>query len=162
MQGEDTFVYAYPPIIIQKKEPPAVYGVMHGMRIAAKRPGGTVAVHKVGSGRYSLSVDYDTRTDQKQILLRLAYRGDIGSMFFGNEMISDNMSNGAPWEIRVDPWLDQGKAEFCVYITPRKENVTVDASAMAGLQEHADVTEGVIEEASLVFVSNKQIPLNIG
>ena len=45
-----------------------------------------------------------------------------------------------------------------IYITPKKTNIVVDASAMAGLQEHADVTCAVITGAEWIAVDDFPVP----
>ena len=92
------------------------------------------------------------------MLLRVRYRGDIGHAFVKSELISDNFCNGDAWDIRVDCYADSLKeAPLVLYLTPVKENVTVDVSAMAGLKERADVTEGQLISAELVTVDDYPI-----
>ena len=71
------------------------------------------------------------------------------------------MANGAPWEIRLDPYAEEMKKEpLTVYITPVKTNVVVDTSAMAGLHERADIQEAVLFSAQWAFVDEDEIPIN--
>lgn len=110
---------------------------------------------QVGTGRYVLSTPAGALRGHKQTLLRVKYRGDIGHAFAGNELISDNFCNGAAWNIRVDCYADMlEKQPLVLYLTPIKKNVTVDASAMAGLQERADTEAAELLEAEWVQVDD--------
>ncbi len=114
-----------------------------------------VTWQKVGVGRYTVDLSSECLTGHKQVLLRVRYRGDIGHAFVGNDLISDNFCNGDAWDIRVDCYADSvPKQSLVLYLTPVKKNVTVDASAMAGLQEKADLEEAELLFAELVTVDD--------
>ncbi len=114
-----------------------------------------VSWQQVGSGRYVVDLPAGHLTGHKQVLLRVRYRGDIGNAFAGNELISDNFCNGDAWDLRVDCYAEILKAQpLVLYLTPAKENVTVDASAMAGLQEKADMKAAELLSAELVTVDD--------
>lgn len=111
--------------------------------------------HAVGVGRYAFDLPEDALRGHKQVLLRVRYRGDIGNAFVDGQLISDHFCNGDTWDIRLDCYADELRsAPLLLYLTPVKENVTVDASAMAGLREHADITEAVLRSAELVSVDD--------
>ena len=111
--------------------------------------------HAVGVGRYAFDLPEDALRGHKQVLLRVRYRGDIGNAFVDGQLISDHFCNGDAWDIRLDCYADELRsAPLLLYLTPMKENVTVDASAMAGLQEHADITEAVLRSAELISVDD--------
>ena len=111
--------------------------------------------HAVGVGRYAFDLPEDALRGHKQVLLRVRYRGDIGNAFVDGQLISDHFCNGDAWDIRLDCYADELRsAPLLLYLTPVKENVTVDASAMAGLQEHADITEAVLRSAELISVDD--------
>ena len=110
---------------------------------------------QVGAGRYTVDLPAEAFAGHKLALLRVRYRGDIGSAFAGNELISDNFCNGAPWDIRVDCYADILRGQpLVLYLTPVKKNVTVDASAMAGLQEKAELEASELLSAELVLVDD--------
>lgn len=114
-----------------------------------------VAFRAVGTGRYAAELRPDMLRGHKQVLLRVLYEGDIGSAFVGGQMISDNFCNGDFWDIRLDDCADALEKEpLVLYLTPKKENVTVDTSSMAGLREQADITEGRLLSAELVAVDD--------
>ena len=117
-----------------------------------------VAFRKVGAGRYAADLPQNALTGHKQVLLRVTYRGDIGHAFVGGELISDNFCNGAPWDIRVDCCAEAlRRAPLTLYLTPIREGVTVDASAMAGLRERAEVTDAALLTAELIPVDDVPI-----
>ncbi len=124
-------------------------------RIDTGRQPTPVAFRAVGTGRYAVDLRPDMLRGHKQVLLRVLYEGDIGSAFVGGQMISDNFCNGDIWDIRLDSCADALEKEpLVLYLTPKKENVTVDTSSMAGLREQADITEGRLLSAELVAVDD--------
>ena len=127
-------------------------------RVCAGTVTSALAFEQVGTGRYTVRLSPDDLRGHKQVLLRVRYRGDIGHAFVKGELISDNFCNGDAWDIRVDCYADSLKEEpLVLYLTPVKENVTVDVSAMAGLKERADVTEGQLISAELVTMDDYPI-----
>jgi len=124
-------------------------------RIDSGRPPESADWQRVGAGRYALKVPEKALGGHKQALLRVRYRGDVGHAFAGNALISDNFCNGAPWDIRVDCWADALKDQpLVLYLTPVKTNVTVDASAMAGLRERADTEAAELLGAEWILVDD--------
>ena len=61
---------------------------------------------EAGEGRYLLNLPPEAFSGPTA-LLRLEYQGDVGRAFQAGELLSDNFSNGGPWEIRVDPLQPQ-------------------------------------------------------
>ena len=91
-------------------------------------------------------------------MLRVRYHGDVGYAFAGNELISDNFCNGDIWGIRLDCYAEAlNQAPLVLYLTPIKKNVTVDASAMAGLQEKADLEAAELLSVDLVIIDDYPI-----
>ncbi len=118
-----------------------------------------VAWHRTGAGRYVMDLPADRLTGRKRTLLRVRYRGDIGSAFAAGEMISDNFCNGSEWDIRLDPYAeDLKKRPLVIYLTPVRKGVAVDVSAMAGLAERADTEEAELLSAELVCADDYVIP----
>ena len=110
---------------------------------------------RAGNGRYLPQIPSDALTGHKQVLLRVLYRGDIGNAFLDGQLISDNFCNGDVWDIRLDPCADALRTNPLVLVlTPVKKNVTVDASAMAGLRETADAEDAALLSAWLVTVDD--------
>ena len=110
---------------------------------------------KVGAGRFALQAPAEILRGHKQALLRVSYRGDVGCAFAGNALISDNFCNGVPWDIRVDCCAEAlQKQPLVLYLTPIRKNVTVDASAMAGLREKADAEAAELLSAEWILVDD--------
>ena len=109
----------------------------------------------VGAGRCTLDLPAEALRGHKQVLLRVRYQGDIGHAFVNGRLISDNFCNGDVWDIRLDCYGEELKNRpLVLYLTPIKTNVTVDTSAMAGLQERADTKEAKLLTAELVTVDD--------
>ena len=118
-----------------------------------------VRLQKTGAGRYVIALPAGRLTGCKRALLRVRYRGDIGSAFVENELVSDNFCNGGIWDIRVDPYADALREHpLVLYLTPVRTGVTVDVSAMAGLAEKADTEAAELLSAELVFADDLVIP----
>ena len=114
-----------------------------------------VAWHTVGTGRYTVDVPVRALRGHKQVLLRVRYQGDIGHAFADGQLISDNFCNGDVWDIRLDCYEEALQRDpLVLYLTPVKKNVTVDTSAMAGLQERADTEAAQLLSATLVAVDD--------
>ena len=127
-------------------------------RVESRNDPAPAAFRAVGLGRYTVEPPESGLTGHKQVLLRVDYRGDIGHAFIGGELISDNFSNGAPWDIRVDDRAEALKDDpLVIYITPAKEGVVVDASAMAGLRERAGSLTAELISARWVAVDDVPI-----
>ncbi len=114
-----------------------------------------LAFSRTGTGRYTLGLPPCAFEGHKQALVRVRFRGDIGCAFAGNELISDCFNNGDIWDIRVDCFADTLKTQpLVLYLTPVRSNITVDASAMAGLEEKADIEEAELLCAELILVDD--------
>ena len=110
-------------------------------------------------GRYVMDLPAETLPGHKRALLRVRYQGDIGNAFAANELISDNFCNGGEWDIRLDPYAEALKEQpLVIYLTPVRTGITVDVSAMAGLEEKADTEEAELLSAELVFADDAVIP----
>ena len=131
-------------------------------RIARAESGNAVLPARftaVAPGRYTVGLPEAGLAGHKQVLLRVDYRGDIGHAFVNGALISDNFCNGAPWDIRVD---DQAEAlaahPLTLYITPVKEDVTVDASAMAGQIERVGRATAELLCAQWIMIDDVPVP----
>lgn len=106
-------ICAYPPKALEGLLPddqvadmkPASIDLFHGVKLTLK-PELTAKTEltpvQVGPSRYTLSIPGEALRGHKSVLLRMNYMGDIGHAFIDGEMISDNFSNGAVWDVRVD------------------------------------------------------------
>ncbi len=121
--------------------------------LGEKRESVQAAFTQVGIGRYVVDVPQELLRGHKQVLLRLEYTGDIGHAFVNGQMINDNFANGAAWDVRLDCYAEElASNPLVIYITPTKKNVVVDTSAMAGLQERAEIAATEIFAAGLLVI----------
>ena len=127
-------------------------------RIDSGRRPEPVSFRRTGAGRYAADLPVDRLKGHKQALLRVWYRGDTGSAFAGNTLISDNFCNGGCWDIRVDCDPEALRTQpLVLYLTPVRKQVTVDASAMAGLSEKAETEEAELLRAEMVLVDDDPV-----
>ena len=125
---------------------PAEEGLFRGIRIlwdddpfaATELP-----VTKTGMGRYVFELPALPERC-KDVILEIDYRGDVGHLFHDGELLSDNFSNDAVWEVGLKEVLaDPGRDhELTILITPKKKNAGVVSSTMAGrLEQLASAVE---------------------
>ena len=97
----------------------------------------------------------------KNSLLRIDYRGDIGSLFDKTgTLVSDNFSNDAVWETGLKEIGALSGDEYTLYITPRKKDVIVDVSStMAGRKEKDDGSYAELISVMISEVYEKVVPL---
>ena len=99
----------------------------------------TPAVEHPAPHRWIIRLPEDALAGVRDVRLQIDYRGDIGSLFLGNEMISDNFCNGATWEIGLADHRERLAGEaLTLNIAPLRRDARVNAeSAMAGRNEEA-------------------------
>lgn len=150
--NRESICLAYPPITLQTSSryctlEETAMDVWKGYRLnwneTEENP---LAFEQVGPYRYTLQVP-NAALDSKEVLLRLIYRGDIGSAFINGELVADNFYNGAVWEIGIREKLEALSTQpMTVLITPLKENSKVNVSStMAGRSEENEGQTGVLE-----------------
>lgn len=89
-----------------------------------------------GFGRYTVCIP-ENFASAKDAILQIEYSGDVGHLFADGELLSDNFSNEAVWEIGLcEVMKPETGRELTILITPRKKNAVVDVSStMAGRTE---------------------------
>ena len=89
--------------------------------------------------------------DLKDIRLRIDYEGDIGMLFLGNTLISDNFCNGDTWEIGLKEHREALRTEKPVLtVAPIREGAVVSAeTAMAARSESSRQEIGELKKAVL-------------
>ena len=109
-----------------------------------------LSVHPSARHKYIFSLP-DWPDALKDVRLRIRYRGDIGMLFLGGEMISDNFCNGDVWEIGLREHREALKAESPVLtVAPVREGAVVTAeTAMAARSEESLCEIGDLESAEL-------------
>lgn len=94
------------------------------------------------------------------VMLRIRYSGDIGWLYCGNTLISDNFANGDVWEVGLRDSAELLAANgnrLTLVITPLKEGANVNVeSAMAARSENIERIIGSLEsiEANPVYVTD--------
>lgn len=119
-----------------------------------------VDYEQCGAGRYIVKVPQFE--DCKTALLEIEYEGDVGHIFnSAGSLLADNFSNGAIWETGLaESGINPGD-DITIYITPKKENVTVDVSStMAGRTEKADNALAVLHSVKFKKVTENVIDLS--
>ena len=109
-----------------------------------------VAVQQTDRHKYLLRLP-ELPEDLKDIRLRIDYEGDIGMLFLGNTLISDNFCNGDTWEIGLREQIKALKTEQPVLtVAPLREGAVVSAeSAMAARSENSSRETGELKKAEL-------------
>ncbi|MBR3305221.1 MAG: beta-galactosidase [Christensenellaceae bacterium] len=156
----DADLYMYPAGLLKRPEDaePLEKDLFEGFRIKSGKKICPASFHSTGYGRYVVDLPEKGLLGHKQVMLRVGYVGDIASAFINGEMISDNFSNGGKWDIRVDNEAERLKNDpLTIYITPKKENVVVDTSAMAGLQERVGSMTAELLSAEWVEVDEIRV-----
>ena len=158
--GADVLTYPADALAVPAGAHRVEKGVFRGCRLESGRQTAPVSFRRVGVGRYVVDLPPAALAGHKQVLVRVNYRGDIGHAFVNGALISDNFSNGAPWEFRVDDQADAlAEHPLTIYITPAKENVVVDTSAMAGLQERAGSITAELVSVELAAVDDYRVEM---
>ena len=137
-QAENT-VYTYPAGLLDeanRKENNGCFGVYQINTPAKEIP---VTAEPAAPHRWVVNVPEDALTGLKDARLQIDYEGDIGMLFLGNEMVSDNFCNGDAWEFGLTDVKDRLQTPFVLNIAPLRRGATVNVeSAMAARNEKAD------------------------
>jgi hypothetical protein len=122
------------------------------MKIPVNKAG--LQLTKVNDSKAVINFSESAFQDVKEVLLRIEYAGDIGYAFIDGELINDNFSNGAPWEIGLKRFekelIEKG---MYIYISPIKKGSQVKSdSTMAARQEIAGIEIAEINSIKAVPV----------
>ena len=89
--------------------------------------------------RWILKLPENALEGLRDARLQIDYLGDIGALFLGNRMISDNFCNGAVWEVGLMEHRGLLSGGMVLRISPLREGARVNAdSSMAARNETAD------------------------
>lgn len=118
-----------------QKEKDIFYGVSMRWN-KSKTTSQKLEIKQCGPYRFTVNIP-ENYTECKDARMQIDYRGNIGQAFQDGDMISDNFSNHAVWEIGLkEVWKPEMGNEVTIYITPQKIDVSVDVSStMAGRME---------------------------
>lgn len=95
-----------------------------------------VKVSQRSGQHYTISLPGNALEGLKDGLLQIEYKGDIGQLFLGGVMISDNFSNGDTWEIGLMEHRHDLKEPLVLKISPLRQGASVNVeSAMAARSE---------------------------
>ncbi len=98
--------------------------------------------------RWTIRVPENALDGLKDARLQISYRGDIGTLWLGNEMISDNFCNLDTWEIGLLELKNRLNETMALNIAPIREETNVNVeSAMAARSE--EVTAMIAELNSI-------------
>ena len=107
-----------------------------------------VEVQPAAPHRWTVKVPPDALSGLRDARLQIRYLGDIGSLWLGNEMISDNFCNEDTWEVGLLEHRDHLDTPMVLNITPIREGAAVHAeSAMAARNE--EVKKNIVELRSI-------------
>jgi beta-galactosidase len=97
--------------------------------ISIDRPGRDQAIVRLPAG---------AADDLDELLLRIDYRGDVGSAFIDGRLVHDNFANGTPWEIGLKRFTRPDRdLEMFLRISPAK--TTVQYTDMAAMKVANDL-----------------------
>lgn len=107
-------------------------------------------LQKCGPYRYTFHIP-ENYEEYKDARIQISYTGDIGYVFIDGELVSDNFSNEAVWEIGLkEVWKPEMGREFTLLITPRKEDQSVNVSStMAGRMEMLKKAVGEVKAVKI-------------
>ena len=113
-------------------------------RISTEKKEIPVEILPAAPHRWTVKVPDDALAGLKDARLRINYRGDIGTLWIGNEMISDNFCNGDTWEVGLLEQKDRLDTPMVLNIAPIRKGANVNVeSAMAARSE--EVKEMIAE-----------------
>ncbi len=137
-QAENT-VYTYPADLLNsslQREKAGCFGVYQVNTQAKEIP---VTAEPAVPHRWLVKVPKNALSGLKDARLQIDYRGDIGMLFLGNEMVSDNFCNGDTWEFGLLDVKDKLQTPFVLNIAPLRQGASVNVeSAMAARNEKVD------------------------
>lgn len=114
-------------------------GILGVYRVQAQEKVIPVRVTSPAPRRFLLELQPDALDAVKDARLRIDYRGDIGHLFLGGVMISDNFYNGSTWEVGLKEHRNRLKDPLLLTISPIREGARVNVeSTMAARNEEVD------------------------
>ncbi len=114
-------------------------------RICAEPKQIPVRLARTAPHRWTVSLPAGAMAGLKDIRLQIDYTGDIGMLFLGNEMISDNFCNGDTWEVGLREHLSEGAAVMTLVVAPLRHGSRVSVeSSMAARSERVEETVGEV------------------
>jgi len=114
-------------------------GCLGAYRVAAPAREIPVRATQTAPFRWTLALPEGALDGLRDARLQIDYRGDVGELFLGGTMISDNFCNGDTWEVGLLEHRDRLNAPMVLKLTPLREGSRVNVdSPMAARREQAD------------------------
>ncbi len=111
-------------------------GVFGAYQVNAEKREIPVEALPAAPHRWTVKAPENALDGLKDARLQISYRGDIGTLWLGNEMISDNFCNEDTWEVGLLEHKNRLDAPMTLYIAPIREGANVNVeSAMAARNE---------------------------
>jgi len=145
----DNTLYAYPACLSgAARTPLADCGPLAAYRFCAAPRAIPLRVVNTAPRRWSVTLPAGATAGLKDIRLQIDYTGDIGMLFLGNEMISDNFCNGDTWEVGLREHLPEtGALTLTLVIAPLRRGRRINAdSPMAARSEQTEATVAALSE----------------
>jgi len=153
-------LYALPPCLPEAaRTPRADCGPLAAYRFCAAPRDISLRVVNIAPRRWTVALSAGSLAGLKDIRLQIDYAGDIGMLFLGNEMISDNFCNGDTWEVGLREYLPEaGALTLTLVIAPLRRGRRINAdSPMAARSEHAEAAVAALSAVRVQPVSEIQI-----
>ena len=145
----DSTLYAYPACLPgDARTPQADCGPLAAYRFCAAPRDIPLRVVNTAPRRWTVTLPAGTTAGLKDVRLQIDYTGDIGMLFLGNDMISDNFCNGDTWEVGLREYLPQaGALTLTLVIVPLRQGRRINAdSPMAARSEQAEAAVAALSE----------------
>ena len=140
--SSETILCTYPADLLSRSPAAArlpdrdVFGVY---QVCVRERTIPVRVAQTSPQRWTVQLPAQALEGVKDVRLRIDYRGDIGMLFLGSEMVSDHFCNGDTWEFGLMEYQEQLDNPFVLYIAPLRKGSHVNVeSGMAGRSEQSD------------------------
>ncbi len=140
--SSETILCTYPADLLSRSPAAArlpdrnVFGVY---QVCVRERTIPVRVAQASPQRWTVQLPAQALEGVKDVRLRIDYRGDIGMLFLGSEMVSDHFCNGDTWEFGLMEYQEQLDNPFVLYIAPLRKGSHVNVeSGMAGRSEQSD------------------------
>ncbi len=144
----ENILCCYPADRLEKKacrtENRGIWGVY---RANAERREIPLRTENPAPHRWTVKVPENALKGLKDVRLQIRYQGDIGTLWLGNEMISDNFCNGDTWEVGLLETADRLDQPLTLKIVPIREGAKVNVeSAMAARNEQVNTLVAELKE----------------
>ncbi len=132
---------------LKRREDRGVFGVYSADTVSVEL---CVETTRTAPHRWLIKIPEIVAEGLADVRLQIDYRGDIGMLFLGNELVSDNFCSGDVWEFGLLEYKERLSDPFVLVITPLREGVRVNAeTAMAGRSESSEALTAALLDVRL-------------